>query len=159
MKKYLPHIIILLALLVPGKLLAGPYWYALNGTYSPTSQFVCSGNQVAISQSWTSGGNCAGPGFTYTVRWYYNTTNSTTVAGATLVQTTTGVAPASNYTSVLLASNIVVPPVAGSTYFYFVTVTNGCSGAYNNPNRTVPVTNANTTPVGGTATPAVASVG
>ena len=159
MKKYLSFIIILLGFLVPGKLLAGPYWYTMDGGYAPSAQLVCSGNQTAISQSWLSGGTCAGPGFTYTVRWYYNTTNSTSTAGATLVQTTTGVSPSSDYTSVLLASSIVVPPTAGTTYFYFVTVSNGCSGAYNNPSTTVPVTNANTPPVGGTATPSVGSVG
>jgi len=159
MKKYILSIIIFLGLLSPEKLAAGPYWYAMNGGYSPTFEFVCSGNQTAVSQSWTSGGTCAGPGFTYTVNWYYNITNSTTVAGATLVQSTTGVSPSSDYTSVLLTTNIVVPATAGTTYYYFVTVTNGCSGAYNNPSTTVPVTNANTAPVGGSATPSVASVG
>lgn len=159
MKKYLLYLIIFLGILVPGKLFAGPYWYTLNGGYSPASQMVCSGNQTAISQSWTSGGNCAGPGFTYTVRWYYNTTNSTSTATATLVQTTSGVDPAANYTSVLPAGSIVVPATAGATYYYFVTVTGGCSGSYNNPSTTVPVTNTNATPVGGTATASAGSVG
>jgi hypothetical protein len=157
MKKYL-LLIIFLGFLVPGKLLAGPYWFTFNGGYSPSSQMVC-GTPLPISQSWTSGGTCAGPSFTYTVRWYYNTTNTTNVGTAVLVQTTTGVDPSTNYTSTLAAANIVVPPTAGATYYYFVTVSGGCSGAYNNPSTTVPVTNANASPVGGTATPSAGSVG
>ena len=157
MKKYLLTLGIALMLLAPGKVFAGPYFTSYTG-YSPLKEYVCSGNQTAISQSWTSGGTCAGPGFTYTVKWYYNTTNSTTVAGATLVQTTTGVSPAADYTDALAVGNIVVPATTGVTYYYFCTLTNGCVGAYNTPSTTVPVTNANTAAVGGTTSASPASV-
>jgi hypothetical protein len=160
MKKHLQYVMISAALLMPWNSFALQPYFDGFISYSPVSELVCSGNQSAVTATWSVAVGCTGgTPSTYTIRWYYNTTNSTVVAGATLVQTTTGVNSSVTSSDVLLASNITVPATAGTTYFYFAVATATAGCAATNPTTTVPVTNSNTAPVGGTATAASGSVG
>jgi len=96
--------------------------------YSPASQIYC-GTVVDIVGNYNySSNNCGGnPAPTYQITWYYNTTNSVIVAGATQVQQSNEGATSTPVNYTLLAANIVAPP-AGVTYYYFFTATyvSGC---------------------------------
>lgn len=89
----------------------------LSSTVSPAaSQSVCQGNPTsALTAASTTTGNCGAPTTQY--QWYSNTTNSNTVAGATLIAGAT----ASSYT----------PPNAttGTLYYFCVAFAadNGCA--------------------------------
>lgn len=118
-------------------------------SYSPASQTYC-GSAVDIDGTWNFiNANCGGnPAPNYTITWYYNTTNSTIVAGATQVQQTTG-NDAAPPTYTLLAANIAAdPPGPGVTYYYFHTAIRASGCGPSNPTSQPSITATVTDPGG-----------
>ena len=124
-----PFLSVLMCCLSINSFAAKTYFPNTVSTYTGTGTYCSGATATALSFKYNTcnSGTGTATATTTTVKWYYNTTNSTTVAGATLVSTassTTGTAATKTET--------YTPSTATTgTYYYFcvITWTAGACGA------------------------------